>query len=302
SRGSDEEERALREMRERLFAARARRVPPATDTKVLAGWNGLAVSGLLRAAGATGDTRALAVGLEVADFLATRMLHGEGARVWRVYKDGQTRLDGTLDDYAMVARAFLDVAEALEDPVWWRRGARLVDEILSRFHAEEDGVSAFYLPAADSEDRLIHRPESNHDGATPSGAAVAIECLLRLGLCGGDERALAVAEKYLAGRAPQAAAQPYMGARLLAGLDFYLNGAELVVSEGEGRAELLSAARRAYAPTLMIAGPWAPESIRVDKHAAPDGRAQAYVCFGQTCSPPVADPAALADLLAQAAR
>ena len=139
--------------------------------------------------------------------------------------------------------------------------------------------------------------ESNHDGATPSGAAVAIECLLRLGLCGGDQPSLAVAEKYLAGRAPQAASQPYMGARLLAGLDFYLNGVELVVSEGAGRAELLAAARRAYSPALMIAGPWAPESIRSGKQPGEDGRARAYVCRGQTCSPPVADEAELRALL-----
>jgi hypothetical protein len=265
---------------------------------VLAGWNGLAVTGLLRAAGATGSTLALACGLEVADFLATRMLHQDGARLWRVFKDDSARLDGTLDDYAMVARAFLDVAESLEDPVWWRRGARLVDEILARFYAEEDGVGAFYLPASDSEDRLIHRPESNHDGATPSGAAVAIECLLRLGLCGGDAKALELAERYLAGRAPQASGQPYMGARLLAGLDFYLNGVELVVTAGEGREELLAAARRAHAPTLMIAGAWAPESIRGGKQPAEDGRAQAYVCRGQTCSAPVSDPARLREALA----
>jgi uncharacterized protein YyaL (SSP411 family) len=297
SRGTAEEEARLADMRRRLFEARARRVPPATDTKVLAGWNGLAVSGLLRAAGATGSTRVMAAGLEVADFLASRMLRDDGTRLWRVFKDGAVKLDGTLDDYAMVARAFLDVAEALEDPVWWRRGARLADAILERFHADEDGVGAFYLPAVDSEDRLIHRPESNHDGATPSGAAVAVECLLRLGLCGGDDRSLKVAESYLAGRAPQAAVQPYMGARLLAGLDFYLNGVELVVSAGSGRDELLAAARRAYAPTLMVAGAWAPDSIRDGKQPGADGTARAYLCRGQTCSPAVADPAELRDLL-----
>jgi uncharacterized protein len=296
-RGSEDDERQLAAMRQKLFETRSRRVAPATDTKVLAGWNGLAVSGLLRAAGATGSTRALATGLEVADFLASRMVHQEGARLWRVYKDGDARLDGTLDDYAMVARAFLDVADALEDPVWWRRGARLVDEILARFYREEDGVGVFYLPASDAEDHLIHRPESNHDGATPSGAAVAVECLLRLGLVGGDPKALAVAESYLAGRAPQAASQPYMGARLLAGLDFYLNGIELVVTGGNGRDQLLAAARKAYAPTLMIAGPWAPDSIRGGKEPAEDGTARAYLCRGQTCSAPVGDPAALLALL-----
>jgi uncharacterized protein YyaL (SSP411 family) len=323
SRGSEEEERRLAGLRARLFEARARRIPPATDTKVLAGWNGLAVSGLLRAHGATGSPAALALARRVGEFLAGDMLHQDGARLWRVFKDGQAKLDGTLDDYAMVARAFFDLAEALEeeahrvipgDPVsssggdrsvgdvWWRRGARLVDEILARFYAEEDGVGAFYLPASDSEDKLIHRPESNHDGAIPSGAAVALECLLRLGLCGGDGRALALAERYLAGRAPQAGSQPYMGARLLAGLDFYLNGIELVVTGGPGRDELLAAARRVHAPTLMIAGSWAPDSIRGGKQPAEDGRAQAYVCRGQTCSAPVSDPEALRALLTDSPR
>ena len=88
-----------------------------------------------------------------------------------------------------------------------------------------------------------------------------------------------------------------MGARLLAGLDFYLSGIELVVTSGSGRDELLAAARRAYAPTLMIAGPWAPESIRGGKEPAADGAAQAYVCRGQTCSPPLGDPAELRALI-----
>ena len=90
-----------------------------------------------------------------------------------------------------------------------------------------------------------------------------------------------------------------MGARLLAGLDFYLNGVELVVSAGAGRDELLTAARRVYAPTLMIAGPWAPESIRGGKEPGEDGRARAYVCRGQTCSPPVDEPELLRALLAE---
>jgi hypothetical protein len=301
--GGEVEEQALRVMRRALFEARAARVAPDTDTKVLAGWNGLAVTGLLRASGATGSAAASAMALRVAEFLAGEMLStgsdGAGTRLTRVFKDGQVKLDGTLEDYAMVARAFFDLAEATGDPVWWRRGEALMAEVLARFYREEDGVGAFYLPASDSVDRLVHRPESNHDGAIPSGAAVAIECLLRLGHVAGDQRALDLAERYLAQRAPQAAAQPYMGARLLAGLDLYLGGIELVVSDGTGRDELLAAARRAYAPTLMVAGPWAAPSLLDGRGADAAGRARAYVCRGQTCAPPVTDPKELAALLAQ---
>jgi uncharacterized protein len=302
SPGDDAEEAALAGMRGKLFEARRLRVPPATDTKVLSSWNGLAVSGLLRAHQATGSAAARGLALRVGEFLAREMLQEDGARVLRVYKDGRARLDGTLDDYAMVARAFLGLAEATGDETWWRRGARLVQAILERFHEEGEGggASCFYLPATDSEDRLIHRPESNQDGAMPSGSAVAVECLLLLGRVAGDGRAQEVAEKYLAARAPLAAAQPYMGARLLAALDIALNGVELVVTEGGGREHLIEAAQRSYAPTLfVVGGAWAAESLTAGKVPAGDGRAQAYVCRGQTCSAPVAEPAALVELLAK---
>ena len=297
--GDEAEEAALAAMRQKLFEARRERIPPATDTKVLSSWNGLAISGLLRAHQVSGSAAARALALRVGEFLAGTMLQ-EGGRVLRVYKDGRARLDGTLDDYAMVARAFLSLAEATGDQAWWRRGEALVGAILERFYAERDGVGSFYLPASDSEDQLIHRPESNQDGAMPSGSAVAIECLLALGRVGGDSRALEVAERYVGARAPGVAGQPYMSARLLAALDMAMNGVELVVSDGDGRERLIEAALRAYAPTLSLVGPWAEESLRAGKGPAADGRAQAYVCRGQTCSAPVSEPDALVELLGAA--
>jgi uncharacterized protein len=297
----DSDEAALADMRRRLFEVRDRRVHPATDTKILAGWNGLALSGLLRAWEATGNEKALALARTVADFLASRMLHAAGARLWRVYKDGVTKLDGTVDDYAFVAHGFLRMAEATGEAAWWQRGAALVEVILERFYEERDGVGIFYMTPSDDPEPLIHRPESNSDGAIPSGAAVAVECLLRLGMVAGHERAMKVAENYLAGRAVQAAENFFAASRLLVAVDYYVNGVELVVTEGEGRKELLSAARRVHAPTLMIAGSWAAESLRQGKGPAAAGRAQAYVCQGQSCSAPVTGPDELGALLGGAA-
>ncbi|HTE52368.1 MAG TPA: thioredoxin domain-containing protein [Kofleriaceae bacterium] len=294
--GEPAEEAALAAMRRTMFEARRARIAPATDTKVLSSWNGLALSGLLRAHQATGSATARRLAGRVADFLAGVMLHGEG-RIWRVYKDGRARMDGTIDDYAMVARGFLAMAEATGDQVWWQRGAALVGSIIERFYGEEGGVGVFYLPASDSEDRLVHRPESNQDGAMPSGSAVALECMVLLGRVAGDGRAMEIAERYLAARAGAAASQPYSAARLLAALDLAMDGVELVVTEGAGRAALDQAAGRAYAPTLARVGPWAQESLLAGKTATADGRAQAYVCRGQTCSAPVSDPAALVALL-----
>ncbi len=294
--GDPAEEAALAAARAKLFQARRARVAPATDTKILSSWNGLALSGLLRAHRATGSAAALGLARKVADFLAGTMLHDDG-RIWRVYKDGRARMDGTIDDYAIVARALLSMAEVTGDPTWWRRGEALIGSVIERFYGEEVGTGVFYLPASDSEDRLVHRPESNQDGATPSGAAVAVECMILLGRVGGDSRAMDIAERYLAARAPAAAAAPYSAARLLAALDLAMDGIELVVSEGTGRDALVEAAGRAYAPTKALVGPWAEASLFGGKGPTADGRAQAFVCRGQSCSAPVTDPAELAAFL-----
>ena len=56
-RGSAEDEIALARSRQVLFEARARRVRPGRDDKVLADWNGLAIAALARAAGVFGAAR-----------------------------------------------------------------------------------------------------------------------------------------------------------------------------------------------------------------------------------------------------
>jgi uncharacterized protein YyaL (SSP411 family) len=295
-RGGELEEAQIAELAAKLFAAREQRVRPGTDDKVLAAWNGLAISGLVAAYRATAHPPALDLALRVATFLRDRMI--SGGELARVFHEGKTKaLDGTLDDYAFVALALLELAEVTGDRAWWDLGAKLVGTLRERFVAEEDGVVVFYLsPAGDP--LLVHRPESHHDGAIPSGAAIAVQALLRLGLVAGDDGALALAEKYLTQRltAPTGV-NAWATSALLGALDFYLHAKVLVVSDGTGREALLAAAGTTYAPTLAIAGPWASASILEAKVADPSGAARAYVCTGPTCAPPVTDAAHLGPLL-----
>jgi uncharacterized protein YyaL (SSP411 family) len=316
-RTSPHEEEQLAEARQKLFEVRAHRNRPGTDDKVLAGWNGLAVAGLVAAWKATGQDNALVLALRVATFVRDRMLKSDGpiapesiapssggpkatsdsVSIARVFHQGATKsLDGTLEDYAFCAIAFFDLAEATGDRAWWDLGARLVDTARAKFVSDEDGVLVFYLSAAGDE-LLVHRPESHQDGAIPSGAAWLTMALLRLGLVGGDDSALRLAEKYLVQRlGGSVAPNAFANSALFAALDVYLHSKVLVVSEGPERDALVAAARRAYSPTLSIAGPWASASI-LDGKTSKDGAARAFVCSGPTCAPPVTSAAELVPLI-----
>ncbi|HEY3807115.1 MAG TPA: thioredoxin domain-containing protein [Kofleriaceae bacterium] len=294
-RASAGEEAQLDELRAKLLAARGGRVRPGTDDKVLAAWNGLAITGLVAAWRATGHAPALALALRVATFLRDRMMQGD--RLSRVFHEGKTKdLDGTLDDYAFCGEAFLRLAEATGDRAWWDLGARLCAAIRARFVETSDGVVVFYLaPAGDA--LLVHRPESHNDGAIPAGAAIATQALLRLGLVAGDAESLALAETYLAQRLTGAATpNAWASSALLGALDLYLHAKVLVVTSGANRDALLAAARSVYSPALCIAGEWAQPSVTDGKTPAGD-RARAFVCTGPTCAPPTGDPATLRMLL-----
>ncbi len=282
------EEEHLDQLRAKLLEARAKRVRPGTDDKVLSGWNGLAISGLVAAWRATAQEPALALAKRAAEFLRDKMI--EGDRISRVFHEGKTKpLDGTLDDYAFVAQAFLELAEATGDRAWWDLAVKLVGTIKTRFVSERDGVVLFFL-APDDDKLLVHRPESHHDGAIPSGAALSVHALLRIGLVGGDAAALELAEKYLIQRlAGVTGPNAWATSALLAALDFYLKPRIVVITEGTGRDLLLATVRGAYAPTLAVAGPWAAPTFLEGKTAGPDGAARAYVCSATACSPPTSN-------------
>src|SRR6185312_17114707 len=84
---------------------RSQRVRPGCDDKILAGWNGLALRGIVEAARAfdRADFREMAA--RNADFLLARMV--VDGRVMRSYKDGTARIPGFLEDQAAVALGFL---------------------------------------------------------------------------------------------------------------------------------------------------------------------------------------------------
>ncbi len=290
---------AIERARGRLLAARALRVPPLRDEKILTSWNALVIGTLAEAGRVLRAGRFVAAAVRAADFVWSairaegRLLHGWAA--------GRAKHGAYLDDHAFLASALLDLYEATLDRTHLLRARELVSALESRFH--DDAGGAYFFTAHD-EERLIARSKPGADGSLPAGNAVAARVLLRLHHLTGDPSYRARGEEILRAYHDQAAENPFAYASYLEALEFHLEGpAEVVVvaSRGAPDAERLwSEVAAAYLPHRVLVGaePGEADPLAPARGRPPvDGRATAYVCRNFTCSPPVTDAAGLRPLL-----
>lgn len=288
----DQMAEAIATIKQKLFAARERRIKPARDEKVLAAWNGMMISALAGAYRALHEPRYLAAAENAARFVMTTLWDGRALR--RSFKDGAARFNAYLEDYALVGSAMLDVYQATLDPAYLAHARTLADVILERFLDPERG--GFFFTSADHE-QLITRFKAAFDGSTPSGNSAAVMLLLRLSAYTGDDRYFREAERAIKLFREFMEKQPFAFSHLLEAADLYLRGpTEIVVVGDRASAEFREWMERIgllYVPNLALyavdpAAPgerFVPEQARGKHQVA--GRLTAYVCRERACSTPL---------------
>jgi uncharacterized protein len=167
--------RELAPLRTRLLAARSRRPRPATDDKVLADWNGIAIAGLAEAGRLLDEAPLVAQAARAADFVLREMRPAAGPllHVWRA---GHARIPAYLADYAFLVRGLIALHRATGEERWLAAAAELAAEQAERLADPEGG----FFVAGESPD-LLFRSKDPFDGATPAANAVAVLNLLDLG-------------------------------------------------------------------------------------------------------------------------
>jgi len=283
---------AIESARERLLQAREHRVHPGRDEKILTAWNALMIKGMARAARTFSQPAWLGSAERALRFLGEQLWQDQ--RLLAVHKDGRSRLDAYLDDYAFLLDALIELLRTR-----WRSedlafAVELAEILLIHF---EDPQSGGFFFTADDHERLIQRPRPFGDESTPAGNGIAAQALQRLGYLLGETRYLEAAERTLHCAWEAIGGLPYAHASLLIALQEYLEPPDILVLRGEA-AELerwRAAADQGFAPRRLIFA--VPEDAAELPEAlaakAPRGRAVAYLCRGMLCSEPMTDLAAL---------
>ncbi|MFN8194307.1 MAG: thioredoxin domain-containing protein [Nocardioidaceae bacterium] len=279
-------------VRRRLSAARDRRVRPARDDKVVAAWNGLAISGLVDAGLRLGEASYVEAATGAARLLRDR--HVADGRLLRVSRDGVVgQHAGVLEDYGCVASGLLALVQATADPAWLDLAGELLEVALTRFRADDGG----FFDTADDAERLVARPRDPGDNASPSGTSATIHALTTYAALTASDRHRQAAEEAMATVAGLAERAPRFAGWTLAAAAAHVSGPEeiaVVGPPGPDRDALAAAARSRPGAVVVVAeGPVAGIPL-LDGRGPVGGRPAAYVCRHHVCAAPVTEAAALA--------
>lgn len=283
----------LAEAKAKLFQEREKRAKPFRDEKILASWNGLALSALAEASRISDNPRYLEAAAKTVNFIFAQMARDRF--LLHTYKDGQAKIHGYLDDYAFLAAGLLDLYEVTLDRSLLDRSMQLAETMIREFW---DGIGGAFFFTGESHEKLISRTKPAFDSSIPSGNSIATQVLLRLYHYTGKEDYLKRAEKLLRLYYDAMEKQPFGFVHMLSALDFYLEKPKEIVLVGKrddpAQQELLRKIHSLYVPNkiLLAVEPGEPlekVSPLLQGKTQLHGKPTVYVCHNFTCSPPATD-------------
>jgi len=161
----------------KLFKERTTRIRPGLDNKVLTSWNALMLSGYVDAYKALGNENYLQTALKNGNFIIKNLIKKD-FRLDRNYKDGNSKINAFLDDYSLLATAFIGMYEITFDEKWLQQAEGLTNYINAHFYDEQAGM---YNYTSDIDPALIARKKVLTDNVIPGSNSATARLLYKLG-------------------------------------------------------------------------------------------------------------------------
>ncbi|MGO9640306.1 MAG: thioredoxin domain-containing protein [Candidatus Acidiferrales bacterium] len=300
----------LDSLKPKMLAARLKRPEPFVDRTHYVSWNAMFCSAYFEAARVLRDD----LGAGCHEF-ALRTLDRMLREAWNdargfAHRIGGEWLDGTLDDQVFAAAALLDAYEATLDRRYFDAARRAADFFIAQY-ADSAAGGFFDRPAGAAPlGGLDVRRKPLQDSPTPASNSAAAIVLDRLYEYTGDTRYREAAQKTLECFAKIAPEYGLHAATYGLALLLHTRHGQQVVITGRAddpaakRLEETAAAGYRFGkavlrvtPERAAAGALAPALAETIPHLRA-GVAQALVCSGTSCRPPVSDPGKLQALLA----
>ena len=293
---SETDEARLASLRAILLEARAGRVRPGLDDKVLADWNGLMIAALVNAGVILDEPSWLAMARRAFDFIAQAMTKDD--RLGHSWRAEKLLFPGLASDFGAMTRAALAIFEATGERAYLAQ-ALSWQNAFDAHYADPD-TGGYYLSADDASDLLL-RPHSTSDDATPNPNAVAAQNLVRLAVLAGADTWREKADRLIEGILSAAERNLFGHVALLNALDLRLRTAEIVATGAQAERFAQSALKLPYLDRIVLRAPTGsdlPPSHPAHEKLRVASGSVAFVCVEERCSLPLKEPGRIAETVA----
>jgi len=290
----------------KLFDVRDKRIKPGLDDKILTSWNGLMIRSMSLAYRILGEPQYLEAAEKSAKFILTKLVQKNG-HLLRTHRAGKSHLNACLEDYSYFITGLIELYQANFDPYWLTEANRLNQIMIDQFWDTENG--GFFFTGKDHP-KLIVRSKSAYDGATPSGASMAVHVLLRLAILLNQPDLKEKAETTFALYNDNMKTAPSGSAQMLCGVDFLIDTPKEIAIIGDPSSkqtqEILRNINRRFVPNKVIAllNPNAKDKQKIEElipllanKTSIAGKTTIYVCQNYACQLPTTDVSKLDELL-----
>lgn len=292
-------ESQLHEGKKKLLSARAKRVRPLLDDKIILGWNALMNLACAKVYAITGEEVYRQLAVKNMNFLLDKLSNNSGGGFFHTWKEDRARFPAFLDDCAFLVQALIQLHEITTDTGWLIKARNLTRHIIENF--QEEGTGFFYYTPAGQEDVIVRKKEL-YDGAVPSGNSVMAANLHTLSIYFDDpdwkQRAQAMVATVggVMNRYPTS-----FGFWNCVRLEMLTGTVEIAVLGSGGLAEIHRELLEQYLPhRVLMASPVENEEFVLLAQKPAPLRPAIYVCENYSCARPVESVTAVLSLINRA--
>jgi uncharacterized protein YyaL (SSP411 family) len=277
----------IKTSKEKLLAARSKRIRPGLDNKILASWNGLMLKGLTDAYRAFDVHEYLDLALKNAQFITDNLItmSGKLIRIYKTPASSTGSLDEViafLDDYANVIDGFIGLYESTFDIQWLNWAKKLTDITIAHYYDQEQGI---FFYTGDGDEQLIARKSEIMDGVIPSSNSVMARNLKKLGLLFDDDRYTAISAQLLRNIFPLIAKYGSSYSNWATLLQEEVFGLYEMAFTGPDASHLRKQTEKNYIPNKIMLGGITENLPLLQGRVGTQTRI--YICKDKTCGLPV---------------
>lgn len=236
----------------KLYVAREQRPKPHLDDKVLTSWNALMISAYAYSYKVTKNKSYLDSATKAKDFIKKNLLKKDFTLLHR-YRDGESRFEGTLEDYSYFIKALIDLYEADFNADTLKLALEINRRTTQLFY---DDFNGGYYDVRESETDIVLKTKDTYDGAEPGANSIQLQNILRLSAITDDAELWDMAEKSLKLFSNDFNRMPFTSPQMLCALNLFLNPVKEIIFTGDLKdkkvAALLDEINKKYNPNKVV--------------------------------------------------